>query len=73
MLTIEQCRATLAEDGKDLTDEQVEKIRNSLYGLANTALDMYFEDKLKPLPQTSPSPEKPAVPSSQSKSRRHKL
>lgn len=70
MLTIEQCRATLAENDKDLTDEQVEKIRDSLYGLANIALDMYLEDKLKPLSQISPSPETPVVTFSQSKSRR---
>ena len=42
MLSIGDCREHLGNDGKDLTDEEVEKLRNSLYQLAELALDDYF-------------------------------
>lgn len=41
MLTIEQCRALISESDK-LSDEELAKIRESLYGLAELALDMYL-------------------------------
>lgn len=45
MLTIEECRKTLEDGGKDLSDEEVEKIRDELYELGNLALECYFEEK----------------------------
>lgn len=41
-MTIEECRKYL-EDGGDMTDEQVEEIRNALYEFADLALESYFE------------------------------
>ncbi len=44
MLTIEACRA-LIPDGDKLSDEEIVKIRESLYGFAKLALDVYFKEK----------------------------
>ncbi|TSC59958.1 MAG: hypothetical protein Greene041662_343 [Candidatus Peregrinibacteria bacterium Greene0416_62] len=40
MLTIEQCRTYLKETA--LTDEQVERLRDSLYAVTQTVLAPYF-------------------------------
>lgn len=53
MLSVEECRKLL-DNEKDLTDEQVTEIRNSLYELAELALDCYFEKK-KLIGNTQPS------------------
>jgi len=42
MLSIEDCREHLGSDGKDLSDEELEKLRDSLYQLAELALEDYF-------------------------------
>ena len=46
MLSIEECRKLIDNDS-DLTDEQIVEIRNSLYELADIALDVYFKEKLE--------------------------
>lgn len=43
MLTIEKCREELGEVAKDMTDEQVKEVRDSLYAMAELALDTYIE------------------------------
>lgn len=39
MLTINQCRALLKADKNKLTDEQVKRIRDYMYHLADIAID----------------------------------
>ena len=41
MLTIEEIRNTLPDKGKDLTDEQLLKLRDDMYGLARLCFDMW--------------------------------
>ena len=43
MLAIEKCREILGEVGKDLSDQRVEELRDSLYKLAHLTLDDYFD------------------------------
>ena len=43
MLSIERCRE-LIPDNEKLTDAEIIKIRDSLYGMAELALECYFED-----------------------------
>ena len=45
MISIEECRKHLGDKGNQMSDEEVEKIRDSLYGLAELALECYFENK----------------------------
>ncbi|MGD0328109.1 MAG: hypothetical protein ABSB00_00120 [Minisyncoccia bacterium] len=42
MLSIQQCR-DLIDDSKKYSDEEIEKIRSTLYGLAELAVDTYLE------------------------------
>jgi hypothetical protein len=42
MLSIQKCRELMG-NSEDLTDEEIEKIRASLYEMAELALDCYFE------------------------------
>lgn len=44
MLSLEKLREI--EPGlKDISDKELEKIRDQLYGIANLALETYFDDK----------------------------
>ena len=47
MLSIEKCRK-LIDGSEEYTDKQIEEIRTTLYGLAELALDAYFEEKKAP-------------------------
>ncbi len=47
MLSIEESRKELGKLADNMSDEEVIKIRNELYELANIALDSYFESKSK--------------------------
>lgn len=69
MLTIEQVRKTLPEKYKDLSDAEVEKLRDGMDQLANIIFDKWLAEKngKKSSKQTSPSPETPSVPSPQPK------
>ena len=44
MLSIEQCRE-LIPDSLELTDKQIEKIRQDLYGLGDLGIESYFKSK----------------------------
>ena len=44
MISIEECRKTLGEIATNLTDKQVEDLRNALYQLTESVLDKYFEE-----------------------------
>jgi hypothetical protein len=44
MLSIEECRA-LIPNNEDVSDEQIEELRKSMYELAKLALEIYFEEK----------------------------
>jgi microsomal dipeptidase-like Zn-dependent dipeptidase len=44
MLSLEKCRELIPHE-KELTDEQIEEIRETLYGLAELALESYFREK----------------------------
>ncbi|MBI4232111.1 hypothetical protein HY605_02665 [Candidatus Peregrinibacteria bacterium] len=45
MLTLEQCREYLGEDFKDLSDQEIEDIKNTLYQLANVLVDGFIKNK----------------------------
>lgn len=45
MITIEELRKTLPEKYKNLSDEEVTKLRNTLDGLANVLFDMWLKKK----------------------------
>lgn len=42
MLTIEECRQSLGDAANDLTDEQIENLRDALYGLCDSVLNQQF-------------------------------
>ncbi|MFA5942054.1 MAG: hypothetical protein WC798_00035 [Candidatus Paceibacterota bacterium] len=42
MLSIQQCR-DLIDDSEKYSDEEIEKIRGTLYGLADLAFDTWLE------------------------------
>jgi hypothetical protein len=44
-MSVEECRKHLGDKGNQMSDEEVVEIRDSLYGLAELALDCYFEEK----------------------------
>lgn len=44
MITIEKCREELGEIAIGMTDEQIKGIRDSLYAIAELALDNYMEN-----------------------------
>ncbi len=41
-LSIEQCKKLLGEDGKLMSDKQIEELRDALYVLGDTVLDNLF-------------------------------
>lgn len=45
MLSLEQCKTFL--QGYDLTDAEVEQLRDSLYSVVNEVLDEYARDRNK--------------------------
>lgn len=47
MLSIQELRATLPDEYKNLSDEEVTKLRNTLDGLANVMFDMWLKKKNK--------------------------
>ena len=42
LLTVEECREVLGESAKDLTDQQISDLRDSLYGLCETVLNDHY-------------------------------
>lgn len=47
MLSIEKCREELGDISKHMSDEEIIKIRDSLYALRELVLDDYFESLKK--------------------------
>ena len=47
MLSVERCRAILGEAAENMTDKQIEKLRERLYHLARLGLDMYATRRVK--------------------------
>lgn len=45
MISIERCRQVLGPIGHDLTDAQVERLREQLYGLANITVAVFLENE----------------------------
>lgn len=45
MLTIEETRKYLPKECKNLSDEQVRKLRDETHGLAELILDIYFDQE----------------------------
>jgi hypothetical protein len=45
MLSIGDIRNTLPDGGKDLTDEQVAELRDSMYELAQLCFDVWLKEK----------------------------
>ena len=75
MLTIEELRNTLPDKGKDLSDEQIRKISNDMYQLADIIFDKWLAERnakkeASVQDQISPSPEKPSQSSPSKTSRR---
>ena len=65
MLTIEQARKSLPDNGKDLSDEEVEKIRDEFYQLTSIIFDTWLSERNEKKKttlqnQTSPSPQTPS-------------
>jgi hypothetical protein len=46
MLNIEKCREVMGKDGEHLSDEEIERLRNSLEAVIEAILDRYFESGL---------------------------
>lgn len=40
-LSIERCRELIGDDASGLTDEQIQRLRRELYGLANIVIDAF--------------------------------
>jgi hypothetical protein len=47
MLSIKECRELLDDVSKDMTDEKVLEVRDSLYELAEIVLDEYIQNPEK--------------------------
>ena len=47
MISVEKCRELIGLDDKKLSDEEIIKIRSSLYELAELSLECYFEKSKK--------------------------
>lgn len=45
MISIEKFKKLLGSEAQNLTDEEIEQIRNSQYQLAEIAFDMWYKDK----------------------------
>jgi len=43
MLNIEECRKVLGDTANNMTDEEIKEVRDSLYVMAELALDTYIE------------------------------
>lgn len=44
MLSIDECRKYLDDDGKNMADEQVKNLRDALYSISESVLDPYFKE-----------------------------
>lgn len=45
MISISKCRKLIGIKAKNMTDEEVEEVRDQLYQLANLAFDNWLEEK----------------------------
>lgn len=45
MITIEKFKQLLGSEAQNLTDKEIEEIRDSQYQLADIVFDMWWEDK----------------------------
>lgn len=45
MLSIEQCRKYLGDNGSSMTEQEVDELKNLLYQLANVLVDGFLEGK----------------------------
>lgn len=45
MLSVEQCRRLLGKRGQSLTEDQVRRLRDELYGLAHVAFSIFIEQQ----------------------------
>ena len=52
MLTIEQCKKLLSQNGIEYTDEETIQIRDWLYHIADIAIDAYTQSELKQIQGT---------------------
>lgn len=48
MMSIEECRAHI-KGSEQYSDEEIDKIRHTLYGLAELALEMWQKEKHPPI------------------------
>lgn len=54
MLTIERCRQILGERAQNLTDKEVEELRDRVYALADVSLEQALKQLLLPPPDGQP-------------------
>lgn len=47
MLSLEECRKHLSKNGQEISDEELTKLRDQLYGLTELVLDDYLVGKIK--------------------------
>jgi hypothetical protein len=57
MLSLEKCREFLEDEGRDLSDDDLDRLRREAYGLAEIILECYLDQRVKtaPLPAQEPS------------------
>lgn len=47
MLSVEQCREIIGCDAENMSDKEIEKLRDNLYVFCESTIDYYFESKLR--------------------------
>lgn len=47
MLSLKECRKYMHEDEVEISDERLLELRGQLYGIAELALEDYFDEKIK--------------------------
>lgn len=70
MLPIQKCREILGECGTKMTDEQIEQVRGSLYGLADMLINKYIQE-VSEKQKTGYTPETVEVQSRLAPAKRH--
>jgi hypothetical protein len=57
MISLAECRKILGDAGRGLSDAEVDRLRQQLYGLADIAVSCYLTKRTKP---TTPSAKEPS-------------
>jgi len=57
MLSLDECREFLGDEGRDLSDDDLDRLRREAYSLAEIVIECYLDQRAKtaPLPAQEPS------------------